>query len=326
MRVLKPLVFLGVCGAAAFAQGPQLAAPPFSSLVWRNIGPTALGGHVDRVAVGRVKGQPDQIYAIGTTGGAFKSVTGGVTWKPVFDEVNAMMSTGDIVVAPSNPSIVWIGTGESSNSPYYWGDGIYKSVDGAKTWTNMGLKETRHIGRILIHPTNPDIVWVAAQGHIWGSNAERGVFKTTDGGRTWRRVLSWTYPGSMPWTPPIRPTPRSSSRRRTSASERCTAAMAADRDQESINPSTAARRGRRSPPVCPPSPWVASDCTCRLPTRRSPTSRAGCCTRAGRRGQRLRARLDRGEQNTTRASAEADVRCRRNGAATRGPIGRRLLR
>ena len=100
-----------------------------------------------------------------------------------------MMSTGDIAVAPSNASIVWIGTGESSNSPYYWGDGVYKSVDGAKTWTNMGLKETRHIGRILIHPTNPDIVWVAAQGHMWGSNAERGVFKTTDGGKTWRKVL-----------------------------------------------------------------------------------------------------------------------------------------
>src|SRR5689334_19369986 len=103
-----------VFASAASGQGPRLAPAPFSSLTWRNIGPTALGGHVDRVAVGRVKGQPDAIYVIGTTGGAFKSVNGGVTWTPIFDEMNAMMSMGDIAIAPSNASTVWIGTGESA--------------------------------------------------------------------------------------------------------------------------------------------------------------------------------------------------------------------
>ncbi len=189
MRTTKALLVLVASASVALAQGPQLASPLFSSLSWRNIGPTALGGHVDRIVVGRVKGKPDQIYVTGTTGGVFKSTTGGISWKPVFDEVNAMMSIGDVAVAPSNANIVWIGTGESSNSPYYWGDGLYKSVDGAKTWTNVGLRETRHIGRILVHPSNPDIVWVAAQGHEWGSNPDRGIYKTTDGGRSWRKVL-----------------------------------------------------------------------------------------------------------------------------------------
>src|SRR5207249_4348381 len=159
--------------------GPQLAPAPFARLTWRNIGPTALGGHIDRVVVARVRGQPDQIYVAGPTGGVFKSTSGGLTRTPVFDEVNAMMSIGDVAVAPSNPNTVWIGTGESSNAAYYWGDGVYKSSDGAKSWTNMGLTETRHIGRVLVHPTNPDIVFVAAQGHMWGANPERGVFKTT---------------------------------------------------------------------------------------------------------------------------------------------------
>lgn len=169
--------------------GPQLASPPFAELAWRNVGPTTMGGRVDRFAVARTRGQPDQIYVIATSGGVWKSGNAGASWQPVFGAVNGSQSMGDIAVAPSSPNTVWVGTGEATTVAYYWGDGIYKSTDAGRTWTNMGLKETRHIGRIVVHPTNPDIVLVAAQGRLWGPNVERGVFKTTDGGRTWRKVL-----------------------------------------------------------------------------------------------------------------------------------------
>ena len=119
----------------------------------------------------------------------FRSTTGGTSWTPIFDDVNAMMSMGDFALAPSNSNILWVGTGEGNNPSHDWGDGVYKSIDAGKTWTNVGLSDTRHIGRIAIHPTNPDIVFVAAAGHMWGPNAERGLFKTADGGRTWKKVL-----------------------------------------------------------------------------------------------------------------------------------------
>src|SRR5205823_3107529 len=157
---------------------------------WRSIGPANTGGRIDDVAVARVPGQPDAIYAATASGGIFKSTNQGTSWTPVFDRVDAMMSIGDVAVAPSNASIVWAGTGEANNrQSSSWGDGVYKSTDAGQTWNAVGLKETGHIGRILIHPTNPNIVYVAAVGHLWGSNAERGVFKTADGGQTWTRAL-----------------------------------------------------------------------------------------------------------------------------------------
>src|SRR5690606_32209111 len=119
----------------------------------------------------------------------WKTVNEGVTWEPIFEEAPTA-SIGDLALAPSDPNILWVGTGEanifrSSNA----GAGIYKSTDGGQTWQHMGLAGTHTIGRILVHPTNPDIVWVAASGMEWTSNPDRGVFKTTDGGRTWRKVL-----------------------------------------------------------------------------------------------------------------------------------------
>jgi photosystem II stability/assembly factor-like uncharacterized protein len=171
------------------SSGPRLAPEPFSALRWRNIGPAVFGGRFTDIAVARTRGQPDQLYIAASTGGVFKSVNGGISWTPVFDAVNAMMSMGDLAIAPSNQNIVWVGTGEPQNPPHRWGDGVYKSVDGGRTWQFMGLRDTRHIGRITIHPTNPDIVYVAAQGNIWGPSTERGVFRTTDGGRTWRKIL-----------------------------------------------------------------------------------------------------------------------------------------
>jgi photosystem II stability/assembly factor-like uncharacterized protein len=174
---------------STLANGPQLAPAPFASLRWRAIGPAVFGGRFTDIEVARVPGQLDQIYITASTGGVFKSTNGGASFTPIFDGVNAMLSMGDLAIAPSNPDIIWVGTGEWANPPHRWGDGVYKSTDAGRTWQKMGLAESRHIGRIVIHPTNPDIVFVAAQGNIWGPHPERGVFKTTDGGRTWRKVL-----------------------------------------------------------------------------------------------------------------------------------------
>jgi photosystem II stability/assembly factor-like uncharacterized protein len=108
----------------------------------------------------------------------------------VFDNVDAMMSIGAVAVAPAAPQTIWLGTGEANTrQSSSWGDGVYKSTDGGKTWANMGLKDTRSVARIVIDPTDANVVYIAAQGHLWGPNVERGVFKTTDGGQTWKKVL-----------------------------------------------------------------------------------------------------------------------------------------
>ena len=185
-------IAVGLAGPAFVRaqDGPRLETANLAALKWRSVGPANTGGRVDDFAVARVPGAPDAIYVATASGGVFKSTNQGTSWAPVFDGVDAMMSIGDVTVAPSNPNVVWVGTGESNNrQSSSWGDGVYKSVNGGSSWLHMGLKDTRHINRIVIHPSNPDIVYVAAVGHLWGSNAERGVFKTTDGGRTWTKVL-----------------------------------------------------------------------------------------------------------------------------------------
>ncbi len=179
---------LTVSGSAQ--QSGAAAAPPFGSLKWRSIGPVNTSGRIDDFAVARVPGQPDAIYVATASGGIFKSTNAGTSWSPVFDGVNAMQSIGDVTVATSSPNTVWAGTGEANNrQSSSWGDGVYKSTDAGKTWANMGLKDTKHIGRIVIDPRSANVVYVAAGGHLWGPNAERGVFKTVDGGTTWKKVL-----------------------------------------------------------------------------------------------------------------------------------------
>ncbi len=190
MRSMTALFAAVFCTILLAQETPRLDPAIFEPIKWRSIGPVNTGGRVDDFAVARAPGAPDAIYVGTASGGIFKSTNGGTSWTPVFDKVDAMMSIGDLAVAPSNPNIVWAGTGEANNrQSSSWGDGVYKSTDAGKTWKNMGLKETRHIGRIVINPTNPDIVLVAAAGHLWGPNTERGVFKTTDGGQNWSRVL-----------------------------------------------------------------------------------------------------------------------------------------
>ncbi len=181
---------VAITANGAAQSGPAADSSPFKSLKWRSIGPVNTSGRIDDFAVARMPGQPDAIYVATASGGVFKSTNAGTSWTPIFDDVFAMQSIGDVTVAPSSPTTVWVGTGEANNrQSSSWGDGVYKSTDAGKTWTNMGLTDTKHIGRIVIDPLNASVVYVAAGGHLWGKNAERGIFKTTDGGTTWKKVL-----------------------------------------------------------------------------------------------------------------------------------------
>ena len=155
---------------------------------YRSIGPSRQGGRVVDIAV-----SPAELYTFyvaTASGGLWKTTNNGTTFTPIFDD-QSVISIGDIAVAPSAPGVIWAGTGEANNSrSSYWGDGVYKSEDGGQTWKNMGLRESHHIGRIIIHPEKADIVYVAALGHLYSFNEERGLFKTTDSGQTWEKVLS----------------------------------------------------------------------------------------------------------------------------------------
>lgn len=174
-------------GAAVTLARPQNSADKFKNLEFREIGPAVMGGRIDDFAA--VESNPSIVYVGTASGGVWKTTNNGTTWEPVFDE-EGVSTIGDIAIAPSDPSVVWVGTGEANNrQSSSWGNGIYRSLDGGKTWTNMGLDKTHHIGRIVIHPKNPDIVYVAAQGHLWGANPDRGVYKTSDGGKSWSQVL-----------------------------------------------------------------------------------------------------------------------------------------
>ena len=175
---------------AAFEEHRAMEArSPFGTLPWQHLGPTNISGRSTDVAVTEPRGETYTIYVAGAGGGVWKTDNEGVTWTGLFDE-EVTTSIGDIALAPSNQQIVWVGTGEANIfRSSHAGNGIYKSTDGGTTWQHMGLAETQTIARISIHPTNPDVVWVAASGQEYRDNPERGVFKTTDGGRTWRKVL-----------------------------------------------------------------------------------------------------------------------------------------
>ena len=168
--------------AAPFA---GMAPASAANLHYRYIGP--VGNRVSSVA--GVAGDPNVYYAGAASGGIWKTTDGGIHWAPIFDD-QAVSSVGALAVAASNPNVVWAGTGEPwIRSHISIGNGVYKSTDAGRTWTHMGLDATGRIGRIVIDPSNPDVVFVAAQGHSYGPQQERGVYRTQDGGRTWTRVL-----------------------------------------------------------------------------------------------------------------------------------------
>jgi photosystem II stability/assembly factor-like uncharacterized protein len=172
------------------AQEPgNVAAVPremYRALKWRLIGPHR-GGRV--LAVSGVRGQPETFYFGAVAGGVWKTTDAGRTWAPVFDG-QPIASVGALAVAPSNPNVIYVGTGEADmRSDISFGDGVYKSSDAGQSWTHVGLRDTRQIARVLVDPRDPEVVLVAALGHGFGPNAERGVFRSTDGGKTWSKVL-----------------------------------------------------------------------------------------------------------------------------------------
>ncbi|HVZ78341.1 MAG TPA: hypothetical protein VG818_10205, partial [Gemmatimonadaceae bacterium] len=157
-----------------------------SGLEWRMLGPFR-GGRVD--AVCGVHGRPNEFYFGSVNGGVWKTIDAGRTWMPVFDS-QPVASIGAICVAPSAPDVVYVGSGECTlRDSVGYGNGMYKSTDGGRTWTHIGLADTQHIGKVAVHPKNPDIVFVAAIGHMYAANEERGVFRSTDGGKSWKKVL-----------------------------------------------------------------------------------------------------------------------------------------
>ena len=174
--------------AGASDNDQEEAKGPWHGLTWRLIGPFR-GGRV--LAVSGVVGDQHTYYFGGTGGGVWKSTDGGLTWRPLTDKVKDMApSIGAIAVAPSDPNVIYAGTGEACiRGDIINGNGIYKSVDAGKTWTYSGLKETQTVGRIAVNPKNPDIAYVAALGHVFGANTERGIYRTTDGGKNWSKVL-----------------------------------------------------------------------------------------------------------------------------------------
>ncbi len=182
-RFLLPLMLFA--SISLFAQDFKMDL--VQDLKPRNIGPGGMSGRVTAIDV--VQSDPDIIFAGTASGGLWKSTSGGIKWDPVFDkEVTA--SIGAVAIQQSNPSVIWVGTGEGNpRNSLNGGYGVYRSLDGGKNWTSMGLEKTRHIHRIIIDPTDPNTVYVGAIGSPWGEHPERGVFKTTDGGKTWNKIL-----------------------------------------------------------------------------------------------------------------------------------------
>ena len=175
-----------VAAPAAAADGIQLTSDSFGGLTARAIGPATMSGRV--TAIDAVTTDPLTIYVGAASGGAWKSIDGGNTFKPIFEEHT--QSIGDLRVDPSDPKTIWIGTGEANTrNSVSIGDGVYKSTDGGESWTHLGLAQSERIARVLVDPQSRDTVYVCATGRLWSANEERGVFKTADGGKTWKKVL-----------------------------------------------------------------------------------------------------------------------------------------
>src|SRR3954470_7925318 len=195
MRIMRAPVLLALGLAlssfAVRAQQPPALDSVVNALTFRNLGPFRTAAWVTEVAVPESP-QHDHLYtmyAATRTGGLWKTTNAGTTWTNVTDSVGAA-AVGAVAIAPSSPNVVWMGTGDQANArSSYSGKGVFKSIDAGATWTFMGLPESHHIARIVIHPTKPDVVYVAAIGHLFSRNDERGVFRTTDGGKTWKKVL-----------------------------------------------------------------------------------------------------------------------------------------
>lgn len=184
---ITPLLIMVLSGSVSGQKTGPLESDHVKALEFREMGPAVTGGRIHDVEA--LTGQPSTIYVGTASGGVWKSVNGGTTWKPLWDDL-PNSSVGDIALSSSDPDIIYVGTGGPNNrQSTLYGNGVWKSTDGGESWIHLGLVETRHIGRIRIDPGDPDVVYVAALGNLWKAGEERGVFKSTDGGRRWRKVL-----------------------------------------------------------------------------------------------------------------------------------------
>ena len=171
---------------------PQFTDVLFKNLKARAIGPAAMGGRVSDIAID--PRNPFVFYVGLAHGGVFKTGDNGTSFDPIFDK-QPILSIGAVAVAPSDSDVIWVGTGEANDrNSSGWGNGVYRTTDGGENWQNVGLKDSRAIGRIIVHPKNPETAYVAVSGHLWADGGERGLFKTTDGGKTWKLVLQAAAP------------------------------------------------------------------------------------------------------------------------------------
>jgi photosystem II stability/assembly factor-like uncharacterized protein len=186
LSALAVAVFLAPAATSA-QQAAPITTSELSTFRPRSIGPAVTGGRITDVEIH--PDHPSTIYVATASGGIWKSTNRGQVWKPIFDD-QPVSTFGDVAIAPSNPNRLYAGTGEQNNrQSTSWGNGVYRSDDAGATWRHLGLTGTRHVGRIVVHPTNPDVAWVAGLGNLWAENEERGVFRTRDGGATWQKVL-----------------------------------------------------------------------------------------------------------------------------------------
>ena len=197
MRVTTVLLALAVALPAFAAETPAGPNPqpksPFHGLELRGIGPAFMSGRIADIAIDPA--DPATWYVAVGSGGVWKTVNAGITWDPIFDGQTSY-SIGCVTLDPSNPNVVWVGTGEDVGGRHVgFGDGVYRSADGGRTWTHLGLEHSEHIARILVDPRDPKVALVAAQGPLWTSGGERGLYRTADGGATWTKVL-----GGGEWT------------------------------------------------------------------------------------------------------------------------------
>ncbi|HMA38776.1 MAG TPA: sialidase family protein, partial [Gemmatimonadales bacterium] len=199
-RTLWPILAVALVLAPTALPGQRRTAPTpapaarlldtllYRGLKFRAIGPSTMGGRMSAFAVREAN--PRVIFAAAGTGGLFKTTNNGTTWSAVFED-QPVASIGAVAVSQRDSNLVWVGTGEGNGrNSSSWGNGVYRSTDGGGKWTHLGLDNTHDIPALAIDPHNDSTVWVAALGHLWGKNSERGVYKTTDGGKTWTAVLT----------------------------------------------------------------------------------------------------------------------------------------
>ena len=267
-------------GAGKVDPKTPVAADPYAGLKLRSIGPALFSGRVVGFAVN--PSDRSHYYAAVGSGGVWKTTNTGVSWTPVFDKEGSY-SIGYVALDPKNVNTVWVGTGENnSQRSVGYGDGVYKSIDGARTWSKMGLEKSEHIGKILIDPRDSNIVYIAAQGPLWGPGGDRGLYKTTNGGKTWNKVLSISENTGVtdivldPRNPDILLAASYQRRRHV-----YTLIDGGPESRASIDPPMPASRGRRSLRDCPRSIWGESAWQSRRPIRtlstpasKRPTARA----------------------------------------------------